>query len=182
MTARAPGLRYEVVPFTADAKSALARGTADFAIDVFPDPLENCRVEHLFVDRFACVVRTGHPVLADGLTSEAYAALDHIEITGTGAFVTILEQELGRLGVRRTVMFSTTSMTTAPFVASQTDWIATVPSARARRSVKRFGVEMVPLPYPVREIPLSVLWHDRTDASPLHRWMRGCLPKVEMPR
>lgn len=181
MAARAPGLRYDIVPFTADVTEALARGTVDFAIDVFPDPPENCRVEHLIVDRFACVVRAGHPVVAEGLTPERYAALDHIAITGTGAFVAILEQELARLGVRRNVMFSTTSMTTAPFVASQTDWIATVPSARARRSVGRFGVEMLPLPYPVREIPLSVLWHERTDASPLHRWMRECLPKVEMP-
>lgn len=181
MTLRAPGLRYDVVPFTADVAEALARGTVDFAIDVFPDPLENCRVEHLFLDRFACVVRTGHPVVAAGLTPERYAALDHIAITGTGAFVTILEQELSRLGVRRIVRFSTTSMTTAPFVASQTDWIATVPSARARRSVRRFAVDLLPLPFPLREIPLSVLWHERTDASPLHRWMRGHLPTVAMP-
>ena len=183
MAAQAPGLRYDIVPFTADVAETLARGAVDFAIDVFPDPPENCRVEQLIVDRFACVVRAGHPVLSDGdgLTPERYAALDHIAITGTGAFVTILEQELARLGVRRNVMFSTTSMTTAPFVASQTDWVLTIPSARAHRSVKRSGAAMLPLPYPVREIPLSVLWHERTEASPLHRWMLECLPKIEMP-
>lgn len=181
VTADAPGLRFDIVPLTVDVETALARGTVDFAIDVFPDPAESCRVRHVFVDRFACVVRAGHPILAEGLTPEAYAALDHIAVTETGAFLTVLEPDLARLGVRRSIKFYTTSMAMAPFVASQTDWIATVPSARARRSVKRFGVEMLPLPYPVRDFPLSVLWHERTDASPLHRWMLGRLPTVEMP-
>lgn len=177
----APRLRYDVVPFAVDAVDSLARGTVDFAIDVFPDPIDGCRAEHLIVDRFACVTRADHPAISEGMTRELYESLDHIAITGTGAFVGILEQELARLGVRRNVVFRTTSMATAPFVASQTDWVVTVPSARARRSEQRFGVRTFPLPLAVREIPLSVLWHERTETSPLHRWMRACLPKIEMP-
>ncbi|MGH6753801.1 MAG: LysR family transcriptional regulator, partial [Bradyrhizobium sp.] len=32
-----------------------------------------------------------------------------------------------------------------------------------------------PLPMPVPEITVSLLWHPRLDADPAHRWLRGCV-------
>jgi hypothetical protein len=35
-----------------------------------------------------------------------------------------------------------------------------------------------PLPVAVREIVVSLLWHPRLDADPVHRWLRECVRAV----
>jgi DNA-binding transcriptional LysR family regulator len=181
LSAIAAELRFEIFGFSEAVRGDLARGVADFAIDVFPDPVEDCHVRHVFVDRYVCIVRAGHPVVRGRMTPELYTRLGHIQITGSGGVGLILERELARLDVHRRIVFRTPSMATAPVVIAQSDWVLTVPSARAVRSAHRFGVKILPVPYPLPPIPLSVLWHERTDRSPLHRWMLSELPEIGMP-
>jgi DNA-binding transcriptional LysR family regulator len=37
-----------------------------------------------------------------------------------------------------------------------------------------------PLPVPLPEIAVSLLWHPRLDADPAHRWLRACVRDVCM--
>ena len=42
----------------------------------------------------------------------------------------------------------------------------------------RAGMFSFPLPLPVPAITVSMLWHPRLDADPVHRWLRGCVRAV----
>lgn len=171
----APRLSFHVLPLVADVTTALARAEADFAIDVYPVVAEGCHVRHLFHDRLVCVLRRGHPAARGRFTRARYRTLRHIQVTGTGGGGTALETELARLGIERDIVFRLPNFATAPYIASVTDWALTIPSTRAYRSAKRFPLAVLPLPFALRAIPLSLLWHDRTALSPLHAWLRDML-------
>lgn len=182
IAARAPALRYEVVNLGPENFGALAKGDLDFAVDVYPDPIEDCRIEPLAVDRFVCLVRRGHPDLSgQALTRKRYAALSHVQLTATGGGGGLLERELARVGVTREVILGMASMTTAAYVVSQTDWAITINSIRARTSAQRFALDIHELPFKLRHIPLSAVWHRRTDQSPLHLWLRERLRAAVAP-
>lgn len=170
-----PGLRFEIGAIALETPEARSRGDVDFAVDVYPDPIEGFHVSHLYFDRFVCVLRKHHPAARSRLTRRVNSRLHHLQVTGAGGGGNILEMELARLGISRKIAVRMPSLATAPFKASQTDWALTVPSTRARLSAKRFAIAVRPLPFPVRAIPLSPLWHERTDASPPHQWMRARL-------
>jgi DNA-binding transcriptional LysR family regulator len=34
------------------------------------------------------------------------------------------------------------------------------------------------IPVPSPEIPVSLLWHPRLDADPVHAWLRACVQEV----
>jgi len=173
--AHSPGLRLEIGAVALETPEALSRGDVDFAVDVYPDPVEGFHVSHLYFDRFVCVLRKHHPAARSRLTRRVYSRLHHLQVTGTGGGGNILEMELARLGSSRKIAVWMPSLATAPFTASQTDWALTAPSTRARLSAKFFAIAVGPLPFPVRALPLSPLSHERTDASPLHQWMRARL-------
>jgi DNA-binding transcriptional LysR family regulator len=39
----------------------------------------------------------------------------------------------------------------------------------------RAGLHSFALPFPVRGITVSMLWHPRLHADPAHRWLRACV-------
>ncbi|MEK9809534.1 MAG: hypothetical protein VW362_03750, partial [Candidatus Nanopelagicales bacterium] len=44
--------------------------------------------------------------------------------------------------------------------------------------ILRAGLHSFPLPVPVPEITVALLWHPRMDADPAHRWLRACVRKA----
>ena len=65
---------------------------------------------------------------------------------------------------------------TALALARATDLIASVPERHT--GSLRAGMHSFPLPVPMPEITVSLLWHPRLDADPAHRWLRGCVREV----
>lgn len=177
----APGLRFELSALASPVSAALARGDADYAVDTFPDPGPDCHVQQLIEDRFVCVVRTGHPTIRGPLSAADYQNALHIQVTGSGGGNEFLEQDLARFGVRRRIIVKTPSIVAAPYIVARSDWVLTIPNVRARRAARRYPIEVYSLPFPVRDSPLSLLWHNRVDRSGLHRWARGRLAKLDPP-
>lgn len=177
----APGLRFELTALTSPVSSALARGDADYAVDTFPEPIPDCHVQHLLDDRFVCLVRTGHPRIRESLSTKEYQDALHIQVTGSGGGNELLEQELARFGVRRRIIVKTPSIVAAPYIVARSDWLLTIPNVRAQRAAKRYPIEVLPLPFPVRDSPLSLLWHNRVERSGLHRWARRRLAELDPP-
>ena len=42
----------------------------------------------------------------------------------------------------------------------------------------RAGMHSFTLPAPVSDITISLFWHPRLDADPVHRWLRNCVREV----
>jgi len=42
----------------------------------------------------------------------------------------------------------------------------------------REGMHSFPLPVPLPEFTIALLWHPRLEADTAHRWLRGCVRDV----
>jgi DNA-binding transcriptional LysR family regulator len=72
--------------------TALQRSEVDLAIGYFPD-LSGTDVfqQRLFRHKFVCLVRADHPVLASGLTREAFRSFPHAVVRAEGRSQEIAE-------------------------------------------------------------------------------------------
>ena len=61
-------------------------------------------------------------------------------------------------------------------LARASDLIATVPEMHTGNL--RSGMFTFPIPVPLPDITVSLLWHPRLDADPAHRWLRACVRGV----
>ncbi len=173
----APGVRLCFVP-KPDRESVLLRdGRVDLETGIIsPNLGPEVRAQNLFRDRFIGVVRPGHP-LADGdMTPARYAAGGHILVSRRGLDRGPMDEALDSFGLKRTVAVIVGGFSEALALARSSDLIATVPERLTGNL--RDGLHGFPLPYPVPEIPICLLWHPRHDADPAHRWLRAVVRDV----
>lgn len=168
----APNLTFEIIQMTSSALAMVAEETVDFAIDVFPAVPRGFRKRDLFFDQFVCLLRSGHPLLRGPLTRSAYARALHIRISGTGGTSVELDDALRRCRIERRIAIELPSFMAAPLFLLETDWLLTLPSGPAGRARRNLPLEIAPVPFSVPPIPLTLVWHERSDRDQSHLWLR----------
>ncbi|HWB79269.1 MAG TPA: LysR substrate-binding domain-containing protein, partial [Nannocystaceae bacterium] len=170
----APGIDLWLRPIDDALPDALARGEVDAAISVVRPEYERpgLRSRALFDERFVCIVRKGHPVLAKRWTIERFAALDHALIAPVGKPGGAVDNALAERGLSRRVALLIPHFLVAPFIVAQTDLVLTLPERIALRFADQLGLAMLPPPLPVPGFSMMLLWHERTQNEPAHAWLR----------
>ena len=131
------------------------------------------RAQMLFRDRFVGVVRMGHELSEGTLTVERYAAGRHIQVSRRGLDKGPIDEALITFGLERKIITIVGGFSTAVALARGSDLIASVPerhTGELRDCMFTFA-----LPFEMPEIAISLLWHPRLDADPVHRWLRGVI-------
>lgn len=174
----APGVRLRFAPRPDKEARPLREGLIDLEIGVPDEAAPEARARLLFRDGFAGVARAGHPLLAGpGITPERYAACGHVVASRRGLFSGPVDAALEALGLRRRVVAVVPGFPDAVRIARATDLIALVPRSllgslpEAERGAAP-GIQGFTLPVRTPEIAVSAMWHPRTDADPVHRWLR----------
>ncbi len=177
ITKEAPGVRLQFVQKVSRDSSALREGTVDLETGVVGAVLgPEVRARALFRDRFVGVVRTGHPLCEGRLTLERYASAGHILVSRGEATRGPVDEALEPRGVIRQIAAVVSGFAAALTLARATDLVATVPERHTENL--RQGLYTFGLPFKVREIVVSLLWHPRVDADPIHRWLRECVRQI----
>lgn len=158
----------------------LEQGEVDLAIGYFPAlATKNFRQRRISTHRFACLMRTRHPLWAERLTVENFLAADHMVVREDGRSQEVLERFLRRRRIRRRVRVYTAQFLGMPFVLANTDLIATVPYAVAREFAGMSPQLAVALPpFEITGFDLKLHWHRRFDNEPRNRWLREQLTGV----
>lgn len=170
----APGVRLRFVQ-KSDKDSGPLR---DAAIDLETGVVESTtspelRTQALFVDRYIGVVHMGHLLIEGDVAPARYAAGRHVHVSRVGHEQGPIDEALHVLGLEREIVTIVGGFSTALALARSTDLIASVPE---RHTVGlRSGLHSFPLPFAIKEITVSLLWHPRMDADPAHRWLRDCV-------
>lgn len=131
------------------------------------------RAQALFHDGFVGVVREGHTLTEGEVTAARFAAAEHIGVCHDGADGGPVERAAAAAGVSRAVRVVVDGFARALALARASDRVAAVPDRHTRGL--QAGMVRFPLPFPVPEITISLLWHPRMDADAAHRWLRGCV-------
>lgn len=173
----APGVRLYFVPKPDRDSASLRDGSVDLETGVVTETTgPELKVQTLFRDRFVGVVRKGHFLARGTVTPSRYAAGRHIGISRRGLERGPIDAALKRLGLERDIAALVGGFTAALALARATDLVTSVPERHT--AALRTGLHSFPLPFPLREITVSMLWHPRLDADPAHRWLRGCVRDV----
>lgn len=171
VAAEAPGVRLRFVP-KLDKDSALLRdGSVHLETGVVDGTTgPEVRAQALFRDRFVGVVRIGHALTEGEITPRRYAEGKHVSVSRRGVEQGPVDDAMTALGLKREIATVVGGFATALALARASDLIATVPERHT--AGLRAGMHSFPLPAPVPEITVSLLWHPRMHADPAHRWLR----------
>jgi DNA-binding transcriptional LysR family regulator len=172
VSVEAPGVRLRFVQKPDKDSASLRDGTVDLDTGVVEGTAgPEVRAQGLFRDRFIGVVRTGHALGQGEITPSRYAAGRHIFVSRRGLDKGPIDERLSALGLEREIVTIVGGFAAALALARASDLIASVPERHTGNL--RAGMHSFPLPVPMPEITVSLLWHPRLDADPAHRWLRG---------
>ncbi|WP_129840086.1 LysR family transcriptional regulator [Streptomyces sp. RFCAC02] len=174
----APGVVLRLVPEGPGDSLLLREGAVDLEIGVVSDPAPGTRAEMLFRDENVGVVRCGHPLLDGPVTVERYAAADHITASRRGRLHGPIDDLLAERGLRRRVVASVPTLTSALLLASSTDLVARTARRLPGDQTRRLGLATFPIPLDLPGLVISQAWHARFDADPAHRWLRACVRRI----
>jgi len=173
----APGIRLRFVPRQTRDAAGLRDGSVDLetgVVDATTSP--ELRQVPLFADRMVGVVRAGHKLRKGRVTAANYAAAAHIGISRQTVDQGWVDEALAANGLERNVMTTVSGFATAIAVARGSDLVATVPERHT--AALRAGMNTFTLPFTLPSIMVSMLWHPRMHADPVHAWLRECVRKT----
>lgn len=173
----APGIRLSFVQKPDKESGPLRDGTVDLETGVVAGTTgPEVRMRSLFLDRFVGVVRVGHPLTEGEITAPRYAAGQHISVSRRGLAKGIIDEAMEPLNLERDIVTSVGGFATALALARASDLIATVPERHT--GCLRGGMHTFALPMSTPAITVSMLWHPRMHADPVHRWLRELMVEV----
>ncbi|MGN8000062.1 LysR family transcriptional regulator [Sphingomonas sp. 22176] len=169
IASRAPRVRLRFAPKPAKDAGPLRDGEVDMEIGVAEPSGPELRMRLLFRDRFVGAARTGHPLLADAISAERYAACRHVVASRRGTFTGPVDAALAAIGLGRETMVVVPGFSDALTVARRSDLVALVPSSCFRVADPALAeLSAFELPVTTPEIVVSALWHPRAAWSPPH--------------
>lgn len=169
----APGVRLEAVALEIeDIADALAAGGLDLAVGFLPGLGAPVRRQALFKDPYLCLMRADHEITS--LNRKTFLSASHALVTYRGGH-RVIEEAMERAGVARRIALRVPHFTVVPMVLERTDLILTLPARVARVFERRGKLKALPPPVPIPQAEVAVHWHERFEADPGNRWLRGLM-------
>jgi DNA-binding transcriptional LysR family regulator len=160
-----------------DVSEALASGAVNLAIDapLIDDP--SLEQEPLGRDQYACMLRQDHPFSKRKLTIDDYLGFGHIHVSSRRQGPGLVDAELNKLGLRRSIQIRVQHYLVAPLIAMRTDLALTAPL----KLLKRYDARILALPFDLPDIESHSYWHRSVTGDPAHRWLREQVGRLNIP-
>ena len=169
----APGIDFDVRPVPREGSPpGLEDGSLDLSIEVGPRDVPGLKARALYDDDFVCLVRADHPVVGDTLDLATYVKLPHALMSPQGDGKGVVDRCLAQLGLARRVALRIRYFLAAPLVVARSDLVVTAPRALAAGFLGMAPLRMFPPPLELPRVTTSMVWHERAEADPAHRWLR----------
>lgn len=131
------------------------------------------RYAELFLDRYVCLARTGHPIEGKKFSVDEFLSYPHLIMRRqSGGTLGVVEQALSAMNRARRIAISVSSLLSVPEILSGTDMLMTTTHRIATRLQRHAELSIYPHPLALGEFRFAQLWHQRSDRSLSHRWLR----------
>jgi len=179
ITKRAPGVRIQTLPWGMhQVPEEVARGQADLMIGFYDKVPAYHREALLFEERYACIVRKGHPLVRDKLTLRTYTSLKHIMVSQSAGATSGIDRALAEIGRSREIGLRVSHFLNVPTLVSSTDMIAALSRRVAEPFAKMLPLRIFEPPLRLRTSRIGMVWHESLEDDPAHRWLRGMIAEV----
>jgi len=148
--------------------SELASGDLDLALDIPELSKPDLNGIDILRDRYACVLRKGHPFAKRAMTLDDYLALDHVMVSSRRRGRGLIDIALARIGRQIEATMRVAHFQSALHVVMESDMAVTVPLSLA----VRYEVVRKKLPFDVPPLRTVLYWHRNAEHDPANVWMR----------
>lgn len=167
----APGVRVQTAPLPhAQIADALETGAIHFALGFLPSVAGTERIE-LLHDRYAVLVRSGHPLLArtqKRATVQDLRRLEFVAVRSHSETFRILQE----LGLDSRLVVTSEHFLALPAIIERTDLAVVMPRAIALRFIDTQRYALLSNTLPRSTFTVSLHWSRRFNLDPAHQWMR----------
>ena len=168
----APHAKLRFLAISADDASSLRDGRVDLAIGVFPDLPPEFRTQALFQERFACVVRKGHPLVKGTLTLKCFLEMKHVLVAPRGHEGSPVDTALAERGLTRNVTRFVPYFVVAMDLVARSTCVVTISERLANAYAERLKLQVLRPPLPLPAYMICQVWHPRIASDPGHQWLR----------
>ncbi len=182
LSQEAPHVRLRIHHLPEDWMRALNDGQADLKLGreyAIPDRFHS---EHLYEERFTCVVRQGHPFRSPKPTLKEFAELHHIAVVPGSvagrASRGFVDDVLAARGLQRHVALTVSHFLVAPHVVAASDLALTASERLITPFLRSLRLRTLQLPLPIEPYRLTQVWARRSHADASHRWLRGMIARA----
>ena len=185
----APNIILDIMTPSDVSFTDVEQGRVDMVINRFDTIPQSFHQKVLWTDKFSCLVSNKNPVMGN-FDLDSYLASQHVWVSKTGMGVGVgmnpddvqrlgwVDEALNKLGVKRNITIFTRHYQAAMLLAEQQDLIATVPSKLARLQLDNERVSIMPPPFDIPPIELTMAWSPLLQHNPAHRWMRQLIAET----
>jgi DNA-binding transcriptional LysR family regulator len=156
-----------------DRGAALSSGEVDFAVGLFDNLTAGFLQTRVVRERSVCIVRRNHPLFRDGMSVDAFKAVEHAVADAPGMTHAVLENRfLARQRIRRKVRLRVPGLLVLPMIVADSDLLAVVPKRLAEAFASRLPIKVMLPPVSIPSYVIRLHWHERYDQDPAIQWMR----------
>ena len=179
---QAPGATLRLVPASGvGIAEQLDRGAIDVAVAYVGNPPAHIEATVLLRDPFVVVARQDHPVAAQPMSLETYAAQNHLLVSPRGTPTGALDRILVDFGLKRRTALLVATYLAVPAALAATDLVATLPRRVAEQITATAAIVITPLPIDFA-MTVSMAWHRRAAGNPAQSWFRALLTEAATAR
>ena len=178
---QAPGIDIRMVPLTTrEPRPLLLRADIDLAIGFFPGVVAQLqgstetpiRHERLFAGQYVCVMRKDHYLSSKELTVDEYCNANHLLVSFSGRARGLVDDALVSLNRERRILLTVNQFFTAGRVVAASDLLMVLPRHLIAATGMTDALTVKELPFPMPELHVDMLWHERDERSPGYQWLR----------
>jgi DNA-binding transcriptional LysR family regulator len=179
----APKMRFTVHPGDPRRVSEYLRdGEFDLAMAFVRTPPSELRQMTLYPQRLVCIARQNHPEIDGQLSLQQFTTSNHARWgappVAHATMEVLVDEALEQQGESRRVALLVSSLTLIPGVVARSNLLGVVPEHLALHSRETLALQVLPLPFRVPSVNVSMLWHERMHHDPGHKWLRDSLRDV----
>jgi DNA-binding transcriptional LysR family regulator len=175
----ASGVRLRVLPWAQQrVPDELASGDADLMIGFYDKVPAHHREQLLFDERYACIVRKGHPMVRHRLTLRTYAALKHIMVSQSADATSGIDRALAAVGRSREVSVRVSHFLNVPTLVANTDLVAALSRRVAEPFARILPLQIFEPPLRLQAGRVGMVWHDSLHDDPAQRWFRSTVAEL----
>jgi DNA-binding transcriptional LysR family regulator len=176
---RVKSLNLRVIPSQSPSPAMLRDNRCDLLITPLPPVGIDIVQKRLLSDHYVCYFDPKMRAAPSGRS--AYLAARHITVVYTDNERLDFDRRLAANGFHRDIAISVPSFSGVPSFLRGSQMLASMPSLLAAGVMHGFAHARIPLPSRTRtlaELPMFMVWHQRYQKDPAHRWVRSQLETI----